>query len=359
MSEKHDTTHEKKLLSPEQQTYNSVRDLLVRNAESIRQALPRYITPERLMRVALTMFESNPALLKCTKISLYNAVVQCAVLGLEPGTLGHAYFVPYDNKVTLLPGYKGLMQLARNSGEVEWIRADAVRQKDDFDFAQGDNPKLYHKRSLAEDAGPIVAYYAICKLRGSGGIMFEVITYHDAEQHRDRFTKAKGAGPWRSDFDAMAMKTAMRKLAKWLPAATEDARRLQQAVALDEAAEAGLEQPLALPTLTVESATVEHASQSTAKTATLKEKLGREPETASAPPSEGPSAPPAPADEPGELDDTEAWNAFWREAMLANPDAFARAKQATGIRNLETCPKGKRAAFAATYGTERTKAQEG
>ena len=77
-----------------------------------------------------------------------------AQLGLEPGTLGYCYLVPYQNKKTgqleiqFQLGYKGILELVRRSGQVENIEARVVYEKDKFDFEYGLTPKLVHKPAL-------------------------------------------------------------------------------------------------------------------------------------------------------------------------------------------------------------------
>jgi recombinational DNA repair protein RecT len=66
-----------------------------------------------------------------------------------------------------------------------------------------------------------------------------VMTRREVEKHRDR-SATRGSGPWVTDYEAMALKTVLRKLCKFLPASVE----LKRAVELDERAEAGLPQDL-------------------------------------------------------------------------------------------------------------------
>jgi len=53
-----------------------------------------------------------------------------------------------------------------------------------------------------------------------------------------RRSKGGGGGPWTTDYVAMALKSVVRRLFKWLPVSIELAR----AVGLDEAAELGVRQ---------------------------------------------------------------------------------------------------------------------
>ena len=224
----------------------TLQGLLEKYKQQIAVALPRHLTPERMIRVAITAVSQTPALQQCTPISIAGCIVQASILGLEPnGALGEAYLVPFSNKKTgkkecqLIPGYLGLIKLVRNSGELIMINAQPVRAKDDFDFEDGLDPFLRHKRAPGspEERGAITHYWAGAVLKG-GGKQFVVMTTSEVKAHRDKYSKAKDSGPWVSEFDAMACKTCLRKLVKFLPKSIE----AQVAVNLDERHEAGLTQ---------------------------------------------------------------------------------------------------------------------
>ena len=75
------------------------------NSDSMKKqfekALPKYITPDKFVRIALTAINSNPELAQCTQTSLLAAMMNSAQLGLEFNTpLGEAYLIPYRNKKT-------------------------------------------------------------------------------------------------------------------------------------------------------------------------------------------------------------------------------------------------------------------
>src|SRR5512145_661767 len=96
----------------------TVRDLLLRNKVQLEMAAPKHLTPDKLLRAALTSLSTTPKLLDCNPRSFLGAVIQCAQLGLEPGVLGMAYLVPFGKEVTLIPGYRGMLALARSSREI-------------------------------------------------------------------------------------------------------------------------------------------------------------------------------------------------------------------------------------------------
>src|SRR5262245_66687472 len=103
------------------------------------------MTPERMIRIALTCISQTPLLQKCDPNTLCGAVVQASILGLEPNSvLGECYILPYWNskanryEAQLQVGYKGHCKLARNSGEIAMIEAPQARSNADSTFETGD-----------------------------------------------------------------------------------------------------------------------------------------------------------------------------------------------------------------------------
>lgn len=224
---------------PANQKMQTIRTLLERAKPQIALALPRHLSADRILRIAMTSVQRTPELLACDQVSLLGAVIQSAQLGLEPdGVLGHAYLVPFKGKVQLIPGYKGLIDLARRSGQLSTIFARVVYEKDQFEYAYGLNERLDHIPSNDEDPGDITYAYAVAKLK-DGSQQFEVMSRREIDAIRKR-SPAANNGPWVTDFSEMCRKTALRRLCKMLPASVELAR----AVALDERAEIGLPQQL-------------------------------------------------------------------------------------------------------------------
>lgn len=213
-------------------------------------ALPKHMTAERMARIVTTEIRKTPDLVKCEKASFLGAVIQCAQLGLEPGnSLGHAYILPFDKRekrgnewvtvrtdAQLIIGYRGMIDLARRSGQIISLSARAVREQDDFDYQLGLHEDLTHKPFEGEHAGEITHVYAVARLQG-GGVQFEVMSKAQVEAVRAQ-SKAGKSGPWVSHWEEMAKKTVIRRLFKYLPVSVE----IQRAVTLDEAAEAGVSQ---------------------------------------------------------------------------------------------------------------------
>ena len=205
---------------------NTIAGLFKQLKPQLEQALPKHLTADRLLRVALFQIRNTPKLMECDPMSLVAAVTQSAQLGLEPGILGHAYFVPYGKQVQFILGYRGMIELARRSGSVKTIDAHEVYANDTFEYEYGLTPKLLHKPCLG-DRGKVIAYYGVVNFT-DGGYVFTVMSLGDIEKYRKR-SKASSNGPWVTDYDAMAIKTVIRRLFRWMPCSIE----MQEAMAHD------------------------------------------------------------------------------------------------------------------------------
>lgn len=209
----------------------------------LKMALPSLLTPDRFTRIILTEMRKTPKLAKCEPASFFACVLQCAQLGLEPGgNLGYAYLIPFDNRkngttdCNVILGYRGLLSLARRSGQITSISAHCIYENDVFEFEYGLDEKLKHIPAK-EDRGEFVGVYAIAKFK-DGAYQFEVMFKKQimAIMNESAGVKAKRS-PWFNPhhFPEMARKTGLRRLCKYLPLTVET----QKAITIDEAADIG------------------------------------------------------------------------------------------------------------------------
>jgi recombination protein RecT len=205
--------------------------------DAIQNALPEHINPQKMARVVITAVTRTPKLLECNPMTVMNAVIEASQLGLMPDSvLGHGYLVPYKKTCVFIPGYKGMLDLARRSGELAWVQARIVYENDDFKYEYGMEPTLTHTpaRALGKEPGKFKAAYGIAKYK-TGEFHFEVMHQDEIEKIRQR-SRAGNDGPWVTDYDEMARKTVIRRLCKFLPMNPE----YQNLVARDEYHEAGV-----------------------------------------------------------------------------------------------------------------------
>jgi recombination protein RecT len=209
-----------------QRKQGSLAQAIEKMKPEIARALPKHLDPDRVARIATTVMRRTPKLADCTQASFLGALMTCAQLGLEPGPLGHAYLVPYKQECTFIVGYRGMIELARRSGQVKQVYAKVVRQGDEFEYSFGLEPTLTHKPAGDIDRD-ITHAYAVLHLRD--GVEFEVMTRAEIERVRAR-SRAAQDGPWVTDFAEMAKKTVLRRLLKTAPMSVE----YHTAMAVDE-----------------------------------------------------------------------------------------------------------------------------
>lgn len=221
-----------------------------RTKAQIALALPKHMTADRLARIAMTELRKTPKLMQCDQMSFLGAIMQCAQLGLEPGgALGHAYLLPFDRRqkqgnqwvtvateAQLIIGYRGMIDLARRSGQIVSLSARAVHENDTFSYAYGLEEKLEHVPCEDGNPGALTHVYAVARLK-DGGVQFEVMSKAAVDKVR-ALSKSSDKGPWVDHYEEMAKKTAIRRLFKYLPVSIE----LQRAVNIDEKAEADIPQ---------------------------------------------------------------------------------------------------------------------
>lgn len=209
----------------------TLRQQIMQMREQFALAMPRGAEAAQLIRDALTCLSTTPKLAECDPSTVLGGLMTCAQLGLRPGVLGHAWLLPFwdgksrTNKAQLVIGYQGLVELAHRSGKIASLIARTVHENDLFEVEYGLEDRLVHRPRLDGDRGAPRGYYAIVKLT-TGGHAFWYMGHDEMLAWRDKHAMARTrdgeiVGPWRDNFEQMAQKTVMLRLAKWLPKSTE------------------------------------------------------------------------------------------------------------------------------------------
>lgn len=273
-------------LNTPQAKMGALKAALEKSMPNIRDIAAKHLTPERLVKVVLGAASRNPMILDCTPLSVVKAVLQAAELGLEPGSsLGEFWLVPFKNNKTGqreaqgIPGYRGLIALARRTGEISNLYAEVAYSEDQFEVELGLDPRLVHKPAYDSDAygnpEKVRFVYAVARFK-DGSFQFVVLSRKQIEALRRR-SKASDSGPWVTDWEEMAKKTAIRRLAKSLPMSVEMAKAME----LQARAEAGAyDEPVILDGDVVDDAAPEPTQPTNAKrgTGALKSALQRQPD---------------------------------------------------------------------------------
>jgi len=179
-------------------------------------ALPHHLTPDRFCRIALTALTRTPKLADCTQESLMRCLLDLSAYGIEPDGR-RAHLIPYGNQCTLILDWKGLAELAMRSGIIAKLHADIVCENDVFEYNMGE--VVQHKIDFRSPRGAMYAAYAMAVTK-DGPVFVAVLNKDEIDGIRKR-SKSGNSGPWQTDYNEMAKKTAFRRLAKWLPLSAE------------------------------------------------------------------------------------------------------------------------------------------
>lgn len=232
------------------QKSQDIQKLLESRKQQFMQAMPKHISFDKFLRVVMTSLISNPKLMECDKGELMLKLMHCATLGLQPdGLNGEAYLIPFNNNrakrtdCQMIIGYKGLIKLARQSGELTSINAFTVHENDTLilDAFKG----CSYERLTKGDRGEVIGFLGVALFKGGDAYQYKYMSIEEVESVRDnsqgyqaakRFAKnGKINSPWESHFEAMAEKTVIRRLCKLLPSSVE----LNNALHIETLQEAG------------------------------------------------------------------------------------------------------------------------
>lgn len=231
--------HKPSELTPYQKTKSWLQSEDFKNA--IAQTMPKHMTADRFVRIALTSMMRVPKLAQCTQESIFNCLLQLSQYGLEPDGR-NAHLIPFDVKkkqggqwtvdhtdCTLIVDFKGYVELVMRSGLVANIHADVVCEHDEFEYDRGCITK--HKIDFRHPRGKAYAAYAVVRFK-DGTEKTEVMPAEDILAIRDRSQgwKAFKAGyahqsPWNPAEPViereMWKKTVFRRATKWVQLSPE------------------------------------------------------------------------------------------------------------------------------------------
>jgi recombination protein RecT len=127
-------------------------------------------------------------------------------------SLGFAWIIAYKGAPQFQIGYKGLIQLALRTGQYRIINADLVYEGE----YQSVN-KLTGEFDLSgvKRSEKVVGYFAHFELlNGFSKTLF--MTKERVEMHAAKYSKSYSysSSPWKTEFDAMAIKTVLGNLLK-------------------------------------------------------------------------------------------------------------------------------------------------
>lgn len=166
----------------------------------------------------IDLYNSDPYLQACDPKKVVAEALKAASLKLPINKqLGFAWIVPYKDGRSgeVIPvfqlGYKGYIQLALRTGAYRYINADVVYEGE---LVRRD--KLTGAIELDPEkrvSDKVIGYFAYLEtLNGFSKTIY--MSVDEVRRHAERFSKSfrNPNSPWHSDFEAMALKTVLRRL---------------------------------------------------------------------------------------------------------------------------------------------------
>lgn len=216
-----------------------IRHQLDQSAEQFSNALAGRIDKAEFARICMTTFsKGGERMANVTPESFLAACMEAAQLGLRPeGTLGEAYIIPRKDRKTgrtlanFQIGYQGVLKLAMRAGVVK-IEARVAFEDEEFEVVYGTQPGINHRPNLHAPlkGRQILAAYAVATLKG-GETQFEVVDRDELDRTAEKSGHPGNRTPsdvWRDHPVAMAKKTAILRLCKFLPNPDHHAKRALQ-----------------------------------------------------------------------------------------------------------------------------------
>jgi len=234
----------KQASSPQQVSAQSLGLKSLLNTPTMQKKFEQVLSKKapQFMASLLNLYNGDPNLQKAEPMSIVSSAMVAASLDLPVDkNLGYAWIVPfYDSKkchhvAQFQLGYKGYIQLALRTGQYKAINVIEVREGELKRWN-----RLTEEIELdlnADTSEKVIGYCGYFKLING----FEKTVYWTRDQveaHRIKHNKMKDKkalnNVWKSDYDAMAMKTVLRNmLGKWGILSIE----MQKAISQDEEAE--------------------------------------------------------------------------------------------------------------------------
>jgi recombination protein RecT len=163
----------------------------------------------------IDLYTSDSTLAVCHPEEVAMQALKAAVLKLPIiKSLGFAYIVPFKQKDKWVPtfmiGYKGLVQLAIRTNQYRIINADLVYEGE-YRTSNKLTGEFYLDGQRKSDK--IIGYFAHFELKeGFSKTLF--MTTEKITAHAAKYSKSYNSqySPWKTEFDAMAIKTVLRGL---------------------------------------------------------------------------------------------------------------------------------------------------
>lgn len=197
--------------------------------------VPSHVNADQWIRLAVGAIRGNKMLEQAAKTDVgvfLRELKTAARLGLEPGT-EQFYLTPRKSKahgykfiIQGIVGYQGIIELIYRAGAVSSVVVETVRANDSFRYVIGRDERPVHDVDwFGGERGDLVGVYAYAVMKDGATSKVVILNRSQVMDAKAQSDSAKGNGadysPWNTNEEAMWLKTAARRLAKWVPTSAE------------------------------------------------------------------------------------------------------------------------------------------
>jgi recombination protein RecT len=201
----------------------------------IKGLLPDHVGYDRFINSAVMAVHNSEELQKCSKESIFGCVIDAAEIGLDfTKAKGQAYLVPFKGEATLIPGYKGLLQLVYNTKKVSSFEVRLVYESDDLVVQFGTESKIKHTPTLIGKRGKLLGVYGVAHFTDPAlKPYFDVMTIEEVDKIMNSAPGSSRAdSPWKKHKGEQVKKTMVRRLCKMLPISSDE--KLSMAISSED-----------------------------------------------------------------------------------------------------------------------------
>ncbi len=255
----------------------TIVDLLNKQAtkKALEKVVPEYMTPDRMLNLAINCLDKNPDLKQCEPETVLGAFMAAASLGLEPNTpLQQAFLIPRQRnykdgntwktkmECTFQIGNRGFLYLSYQSPKIFGMTTNVIYKGESYKYDSG-QAFLTHEPSLERESDDadfdnIIASYCVVMFSDNPNVKIPIVvprgdlikiressdTYRylrDAintagtDKDKTRANKLFADTAWVKWAKPMCMKSSIKQACKQLPLTTQ----MKRAAQLDDFSEIG------------------------------------------------------------------------------------------------------------------------
>jgi len=209
-------------------TDNEIGVFLEERAERLAKFAVREYGQKEFLRSAVLAISESENLQRCLtteagRASLYGALKRAASVGLSVSPQeGKSCLVAYNTQAGLKASYQimkgGMIDLAMETGKIDFITEDIVRENDAFNIEKNAEGDSYRYQPALRDRGPVIGFFAAVRLK-SGTVNVKYMSVDEMDEFSDRYNSSKKLGdksPWKHSPIGMGLKTVVKALLRHL-----------------------------------------------------------------------------------------------------------------------------------------------